>query len=82
MNQVCDLCCFSDCNGLDLDQELQPGGEFTCTCLLLSLVGQLHPGFWSTGLRGMDHPALMQYWFQLVQQKSSLLRFESELVIL
>uniref|UniRef100_UPI0037E998BA protein-methionine sulfoxide oxidase mical3b-like n=1 Tax=Semicossyphus pulcher TaxID=241346 RepID=UPI0037E998BA len=33
------------------------------------------------GLGKLDNPALMQQWFQLVQQKNSLLRYESELMI-
>ncbi|KAI3366581.1 hypothetical protein L3Q82_009195, partial [Scortum barcoo] len=38
---------------------------------------QLHLG----GLCKLDNPALMQQWFQLVQQKNSLVRYESELMI-
>ncbi|XP_041636593.1 F-actin-monooxygenase MICAL3-like [Cheilinus undulatus] len=34
------------------------------------------------GLSKLDNSALMQTWFQLVQQKNSLIRYESELVIL
>ncbi|KAG8005401.1 [F-actin]-methionine sulfoxide oxidase MICAL3 [Nibea albiflora] len=34
------------------------------------------------GLGKADDPALMQRWFQLVQQKNSLVRYESELMIL
>ncbi|XP_050933689.1 LOW QUALITY PROTEIN: protein-methionine sulfoxide oxidase mical3b-like [Lates calcarifer] len=33
------------------------------------------------GLGKLDNPALMQQWFQLVQQKNSLVRYESELMI-
>ncbi|XP_023259774.1 protein-methionine sulfoxide oxidase mical3a-like [Seriola lalandi dorsalis] len=33
------------------------------------------------GLGRLDNPALMQQWFQLVQQKNSLVRYESELMI-
>ncbi|XP_055367841.1 protein-methionine sulfoxide oxidase mical3a-like isoform X2 [Betta splendens] len=33
------------------------------------------------GLGKLDNPALMQHWFQLVQQKNSLVRYESELII-
>ncbi|XP_034382760.1 protein-methionine sulfoxide oxidase mical3a-like [Cyclopterus lumpus] len=33
------------------------------------------------GLGKLDKPALMQQWFQLVQQKNSLVRYESELMI-
>ncbi|XP_051248611.1 protein-methionine sulfoxide oxidase mical3b isoform X2 [Dicentrarchus labrax] len=33
------------------------------------------------GLGKLDNPALMQQWFQLVQQKNSLIRYESELMI-
>ncbi|CAJ1054454.1 protein-methionine sulfoxide oxidase mical3a-like isoform X2 [Xyrichtys novacula] len=33
------------------------------------------------GLGKLESPALMQQWFQLVQQKNSLLRYESELMI-
>ncbi|XP_074554019.1 protein-methionine sulfoxide oxidase mical3b-like isoform X2 [Halichoeres trimaculatus] len=33
------------------------------------------------GLGKLENPALMQQWFQLVQQKNSLLRYESELMI-
>uniref|UniRef100_A0A3B4AWA4 BMERB domain-containing protein n=1 Tax=Periophthalmus magnuspinnatus TaxID=409849 RepID=A0A3B4AWA4_9GOBI len=29
----------------------------------------------------MENPALMQQWFQLVQQKNALVRYESELMI-
>ncbi|KAK0134436.1 Protein-methionine sulfoxide oxidase mical3a [Merluccius polli] len=29
----------------------------------------------------LDSPALMQQWFQLVQQKNALVRYESELMI-
>lgn len=36
----------------------------------------------SEGLGRLDNPALMQQWFQLVQQKNSLVRYESELMIL
>ncbi|XP_070848130.1 protein-methionine sulfoxide oxidase mical3b-like isoform X2 [Chaetodon trifascialis] len=38
---------------------------------------ELHLG----GLGKLDNPALMQQWFQLVQQKNSLVRYESELMI-
>ncbi|XP_061570354.1 protein-methionine sulfoxide oxidase mical3b-like isoform X2 [Cololabis saira] len=38
---------------------------------------ELHLG----GLGRLDNPALMQQWFQLVQQKNSLVRYESELMI-
>lgn len=34
------------------------------------------------GLGKLDNPALMQQWFHLVQQKNSLVRYESELMIL
>ncbi|XP_067347194.1 protein-methionine sulfoxide oxidase mical3b isoform X4 [Channa argus] len=33
------------------------------------------------GLGKLDNPALMQQWFQLVQQKNALVRYESELMI-
>ncbi|XP_026182553.1 protein-methionine sulfoxide oxidase mical3b isoform X6 [Mastacembelus armatus] len=33
------------------------------------------------GLGKLDNPTLMQQWFQLVQQKNSLVRYESELMI-
>nr|XP_046235659.1 protein-methionine sulfoxide oxidase mical3b isoform X2 [Scatophagus argus] len=33
------------------------------------------------GLGKLDNPALMQQWFELVQQKNSLVRYESELMI-
>lgn len=33
------------------------------------------------GLGKLDDPVLMQQWFQLVQQKNSLVRYESELMI-
>ncbi|XP_055087465.1 protein-methionine sulfoxide oxidase mical3b isoform X2 [Periophthalmus magnuspinnatus] len=33
------------------------------------------------GLGKMENPALMQQWFQLVQQKNALVRYESELMI-
>ncbi|XP_036977302.1 protein-methionine sulfoxide oxidase mical3a-like isoform X1 [Acanthopagrus latus] len=33
------------------------------------------------GLDKLDNPALMQQWFKLVQQKNSLVRYESELMI-
>lgn len=36
----------------------------------------------SLGLGKLDNSALMQQWFQLVQQKNSLVRYESELIIL
>ncbi|XP_069001544.1 protein-methionine sulfoxide oxidase mical3b isoform X2 [Embiotoca jacksoni] len=38
---------------------------------------QLHLG----GLGKLENPPLMQQWFQLVQQKNSLVRYESELMI-
>ncbi|KAM9328430.1 protein-methionine sulfoxide oxidase mical3b [Pholidichthys leucotaenia] len=38
---------------------------------------ELHLG----GLGKLDNPALMQQWFQLVQQKNSLVRYEAELMI-
>ncbi|XP_054862726.1 protein-methionine sulfoxide oxidase mical3b isoform X4 [Amphiprion ocellaris] len=38
---------------------------------------ELHLG----GLGKLENPALMQQWFQLVQQKNALVRYESELVI-
>ncbi|XP_072233704.1 protein-methionine sulfoxide oxidase mical3b isoform X2 [Leuresthes tenuis] len=38
---------------------------------------ELHLG----GLGKLDNPALMQQWFRLVQQKNSLVRYESELII-
>ncbi|XP_044042460.1 protein-methionine sulfoxide oxidase mical3a-like [Siniperca chuatsi] len=38
---------------------------------------ELHLG----GLGKLDNPALMQQWFQLVQQKNALVRYESELMI-
>ncbi|XP_041833409.1 protein-methionine sulfoxide oxidase mical3a-like isoform X2 [Melanotaenia boesemani] len=38
---------------------------------------ELHLG----GLGKMDNPALMQQWFQLVQEKNSLVQYESELMI-
>lgn len=31
---------------------------------------------------GLDNPALMQYWFQLVQKKNVLVRYEFKLMIL
>ncbi|KAM4615674.1 protein-methionine sulfoxide oxidase mical3b [Polymixia lowei] len=33
------------------------------------------------GMGKLDNPALMQQWFQLVQQKNTLMRYESELMI-
>ncbi|XP_029351486.1 protein-methionine sulfoxide oxidase mical3a-like isoform X3 [Echeneis naucrates] len=36
----------------------------------------------SAGLSGLDNTALMQQWFQLVQQRNILVRYESELTIL
>ncbi|KAK2859268.1 hypothetical protein Q5P01_003888 [Channa striata] len=33
------------------------------------------------GLGKLDNPALMHQWFQLVQQKNALVRYESELII-
>ncbi|XP_078128775.1 protein-methionine sulfoxide oxidase mical3b-like [Sander vitreus] len=33
------------------------------------------------GMGKLENPALMQQWFQLVQQKNSLVRYESELMI-
>lgn len=35
-----------------------------------------------SGLHHLDDPVLMQQWFQLVRQKNSLSRYESELLIL
>lgn len=34
------------------------------------------------GLSKLENPVLMQQWFQLVQQKNALVRYESELIIL
>uniref|UniRef100_A0AAX7UM38 BMERB domain-containing protein n=1 Tax=Astatotilapia calliptera TaxID=8154 RepID=A0AAX7UM38_ASTCA len=39
---------------------------------------ELHLG----GLGKLDNPPLMQQWFQLVQQKNALVRYEAELMIL
>ncbi|XP_056443592.1 protein-methionine sulfoxide oxidase mical3b-like [Gadus chalcogrammus] len=34
-----------------------------------------------SGMGNLDSPALMQQWFQLVQQKNAMVRYESELMI-
>ena len=38
--------------------------------------------FYFEGMGNLDSPALMQQWFQLVQQKNAMVRYESELMIL
>ena len=38
--------------------------------------------FYFEGMGNLDSPALMRQWFQLVQQKNAMVRYESELMIL
>ena len=38
--------------------------------------------FYFEGMGSLDSPVLMQQWFQLVQQKNAMVRYEAELMIL
>lgn len=49
----------------------EPGATFSCSDLLVTTAG-----------RPQAEEPLMQHWFHLVQQRNSLVRLESELLIM